>query len=116
MEALARIAEHYERSILRERTAEGDVFWVTDESGQFRYAEDAWAYAAAKEVADESSYDTVVHEVYAQESSYDTVTQPVYAQESSYDTLTQPVPAEEAPHGALAHEAEERLGRSPAPA
>jgi signal peptidase I len=38
MEALARIAERYDRSILHERTADGDAFWVTDESGQFRYA------------------------------------------------------------------------------
>lgn len=52
MDALARIAEHYDRSILHEATAEGDAFWVTDESGQFRYAlgapdlgayEPAWA-------------------------------------------------------------------------
>ncbi len=38
MDALARIAEHYDRSILHESTAEGDAFWVADESGQFRYA------------------------------------------------------------------------------
>jgi signal peptidase I len=38
MEALARIAERYDRSILHEQTADGDAFWVTDESGQFRYA------------------------------------------------------------------------------
>ncbi len=95
-----RIAEHYERSILRESTTEGDVFWVTDESGQFRYAEDTWAYATEAEVADESSYDTVVHEVYEEESSYDVLTQPVYAENTPYDTVT----------------AEERLGRSPAPA
>ncbi len=38
MDALARIAEHYDRSILHEATDDGDAFWVTDESGQFRYA------------------------------------------------------------------------------
>jgi signal peptidase I len=38
MDALARIAEHYERSILHETSAEGDAFWVADESGHFRYA------------------------------------------------------------------------------
>jgi signal peptidase I len=38
MEALVRIAEHYDRSILHETTAGGEAFWVTDESGQFRYA------------------------------------------------------------------------------
>ena len=48
MDALARIAAHYERSILHERTDYGDAFWVSDESGQFRYAvwaeedEDVW--------------------------------------------------------------------------
>jgi signal peptidase I len=38
MEALVRIAEHYDRSILHETTAGPEAFWVTDESGQFRYA------------------------------------------------------------------------------
>ncbi|HEV3045936.1 MAG TPA: signal peptidase I [Solirubrobacteraceae bacterium] len=38
MDALVRIAEHYDRSILQETTARGEAFWVADESGQFRYA------------------------------------------------------------------------------
>jgi signal peptidase I len=38
MEALVRIAEHYDRSILHETAAGAEAFWVTDESGQFRYA------------------------------------------------------------------------------
>jgi signal peptidase I len=38
MDALARIAEHYERSILHETFDGVEAFWVTDESGQFRYA------------------------------------------------------------------------------
>ncbi len=38
IESLVRIAEHYERSILHERSEDGEAFWVTDESGQFRYA------------------------------------------------------------------------------
>jgi signal peptidase I len=38
MEALARIAEHYDRSILHEAGDLGDAFWVSDESGQFRYS------------------------------------------------------------------------------
>jgi signal peptidase I len=38
MEALARIAERYDRSILYEKADWGDAFWVTDESGHFRYA------------------------------------------------------------------------------
>ena len=37
IDALARIAEHYDRSILQEHTQQGDAFWVSDESGQFRY-------------------------------------------------------------------------------
>jgi signal peptidase I len=37
MEALVRIAEHYERSILHETAADGEAFWVSDESGHFRY-------------------------------------------------------------------------------
>jgi signal peptidase I len=37
IDALARIAEHYDRSILHESSGQGDAFWVTDESGQFRY-------------------------------------------------------------------------------
>jgi signal peptidase I len=37
MDALARIAEHYDRSILYEVTQEGHAFWVADESGQFRF-------------------------------------------------------------------------------
>ncbi len=44
MDSLVRIAERYERSILHEATDEGDAFWVTDESGQFRYAIGAPAY------------------------------------------------------------------------
>jgi signal peptidase I len=45
MDALARIAGHYDRSILHETGAEGEVFWVTDESGQFRYAVGGWTGA-----------------------------------------------------------------------
>ena len=46
-DSLLKIAAHYERSILHEHTEYGDAFWVTDESGQFRYA--IWASAAAPE-------------------------------------------------------------------
>jgi len=44
IDSLARIAAHYERSILHERAEYGDAFWVSDESGQFRYAvlDPAW--------------------------------------------------------------------------
>ncbi len=37
MDALARIADHYDRSILYEQTEQGHAFWVADESGQFRF-------------------------------------------------------------------------------
>jgi hypothetical protein len=46
MEALVEIAERYDRSILHETTDDGEAFWVTDESGQFRYAVGAPAYLA----------------------------------------------------------------------
>jgi signal peptidase I len=38
MEALVRIAQHYDRSILHESYGGGEAFWVSDESGHFRYA------------------------------------------------------------------------------
>lgn len=65
--ALAQIAEHYDRSILEERSEEGVAFWVADESGQFRYALGAWASGAAAEPVDQFANDTRVHEVYAGE-------------------------------------------------
>ncbi|HLH13315.1 MAG TPA: signal peptidase I, partial [Solirubrobacteraceae bacterium] len=37
IDALARVAEHYERSILHERAGGLDAYWVADESGHFRY-------------------------------------------------------------------------------
>jgi hypothetical protein len=37
-DSLVRIASHYDRSILHERAEYGDAFWVSDESGQFRFA------------------------------------------------------------------------------
>jgi signal peptidase I len=46
MEALMRIAERYERSILHEKADWGDAFWVTDESGHFRYAVASASYVA----------------------------------------------------------------------
>jgi signal peptidase I len=38
IDALVQLAERYERSILYERGAASEAFWVSDESGQFRYA------------------------------------------------------------------------------
>ena len=71
MEALAQIAEHYDRSILHETAEEGEAFWVTDESGQFRYAIGAWASAVEEELAPEGSSQTLVHDVYAEELELD---------------------------------------------
>jgi signal peptidase I len=47
IDALVKLAAHYERSILHEQTEYGNAFWVTDESGQFRYA--VWAEEAQAE-------------------------------------------------------------------
>jgi signal peptidase I len=71
MEALAQIAEHYDRSILHETAQEGEAFWVTDESGQFRYALGSWASAAdgePVEPVDLRAEDTRVHEVYPEDA------------------------------------------------
>ena len=53
MEALAQIAEHYDRSILHEVAEDGEAFWVTDESGQFRYALGMWTDAVEDEPVEE---------------------------------------------------------------
>lgn len=83
MEALAQIAEHYNRSILHEVAEDGEAFWVTDESGQFRYAVGVWTGASQGEPAagltdEELAYEaladealageTLVHEAYGRES------------------------------------------------
>jgi signal peptidase I len=67
MESLVRIAEHYDRSILHEATDDGDAFWVSDESGQFRYAVGAPAYTIDDEIVDQASPDALVDDVYADE-------------------------------------------------
>jgi signal peptidase I len=67
MEALAQIAEHYDRSILHEAGDVGDAFWVTDESGQFRYALGAATWAADDELVDRGQRDALLDEVYTDE-------------------------------------------------
>ena len=67
MEALAQIAEHYDRSILHEVAEDGEAFWVTDESGQFRYALGMWTDAVEDEPVEEYAGETLVHEAYAHE-------------------------------------------------
>ncbi|MGH2854754.1 MAG: signal peptidase I [Solirubrobacteraceae bacterium] len=68
MDALAQIAEHYDRSILHETAEEGEAYWVTDESGQFRYALGAWASAVDGEPVDLLDEDTRVHEAYPEDT------------------------------------------------
>ena len=67
MEALAQIAEHYDRSILHETAQEGEAFWVADESGQFRYALGSWASAAESEPVERMASETLVNDVYSDE-------------------------------------------------
>jgi signal peptidase I len=66
MDALAQIAEHYDRSILLETTADGEAFWVADESAQFRYAIGAWA-SAADEAIENGPVEAFAGETYADE-------------------------------------------------
>ncbi len=57
---------HYDRSILHEIEDDGEAFWVTDESGQFRYALGMWASEAEGEPVDHHlAGDTFVNEEYA---------------------------------------------------
>ncbi len=67
MEALARIAEHYDRSILHETTAEGDAYWVTDESGHFRYALNPQVPEPAEGYAGEHPLTRLVNEARTEE-------------------------------------------------
>jgi signal peptidase I len=84
IEALVRIAEHYDRSILHEETEDGEAFWVTDESGQFRYAvsstwtEDEEAYAQAYE---QQATEWPVSDIYAEEHE-------LMPEVSTYDALS----------------------------
>jgi hypothetical protein len=67
IDALARIAEHYDRSILHEVAEDGEAFWVSDESGQFRYVVSCTAWAPQERISEEYAPDTLVSEVYADE-------------------------------------------------
>ncbi len=66
MDALAQIAEHYDRSILLETTADGEAFWVADESAQFRYAVGTWD-GAGDEGVEDGSLDPPAGEVYVEQ-------------------------------------------------
>lgn len=85
MDALVRIAERYDRSILQETTDEGDAFWVTDESGQFRYALGAPAYA----VADAPAY--AVADAAAHTSEYPAVDAADYTEGDTSEYPAMPV-------------------------
>ena len=105
MEALVRIAEHYDRSILYEMSDEGEAFWVTDESGQFRYAVGAPAWTTDDEVIDQSLPDRLVSEVYGDELELGGVV-------SAYDTQSaaEPVATDSAAqYDWAAHDAEDTL-------
>jgi hypothetical protein len=60
IDALVKVAARYERSILHEQTEYGDAFWVTDESGQFRYAVWAAEDPAADGAQDQESYEEIL--------------------------------------------------------
>ncbi len=105
MEALAQIAERYDRSILHEIAEDGEAFWVTDESGQFRYAVGVWAGAHQDEPAggltdEELAYDALADEALAGETLvYESYSHESYAHEPK---LAGPISIRGAPgvHGA----------------
>jgi signal peptidase I len=70
MDALAQIAEHYDRSILYETAEEGEAYWVTDESGQFRYALGAWASAADEVYTEEFEAEEAVTAAFPVQESW----------------------------------------------
>jgi signal peptidase I len=53
IDSLARLAEHYDRSILHESSEAGDVYWITDESGNYRCTIDAPATVPASVITPE---------------------------------------------------------------
>jgi signal peptidase I len=86
MEALVRIAERYDRSVLHETSDEGEAFWVTDESGQFRYAVGASAYTVDGEVVDQSPPAPLVSDMYAAELEFGGAVS-VYETQSAAETF-----------------------------
>ncbi len=83
MEALAQIAEHYDRSILHEVAEDGDAFWVTDESGQFRYAVGVWGSASQGEPAEGMTDEELAYEALADEAlAGETLVHETYGHES----------------------------------
>ena len=85
IEALVRIAEHYDRSILHERTEDGEAFWVTDESGQFRYAvhHPTWS---TYDTAHEDTAELPLSDFYAEELELGSAMQGQWVQNGSSET------------------------------
>ncbi len=93
IDSLVRIAEHYERSILYELAEYGDAYWVTDESGQFRYVADLNFGPAVEQP---------------------TIEQPVPAVAAAAEQLPTFEPAPEPPEEVYDAEAAARYGYEPA--
>ncbi len=95
MEALARIADHYDRSILHECSADGHAFWVTDESGQFRYtlSADPGYIAGASAAAEVESVASEADRT-AEWAPAQTVTGAAAYQTDPYEVVDQPSPSE----------------------
>ena len=113
MDSLVQIAERYDRSILHEATDEGDAFWVTDESGQFRYAIGAPAHAVeapayATDAAPAYATDAPAYAGQAPEYELDTavhaVAAPAFTDESAGYAPEAPVHGADSPAYAVAPE------------
>jgi signal peptidase I len=89
IEALVRIAEHYERSILHETLDDGEAFWVTDESGQFRYLVGAYASTALGEVLEQSPPDPMMNGVHTEELHFGGVVT-AYETQPAEDAIVEP--------------------------
>ncbi len=101
MEALAQIAEHYDRSILHEVAEDGEAFWVTDESGQFRYAVGVWTGASQGEPAEGLTDEALAYEALADEAlAGETLVHEAYGRESyaHEPKLAGPISARGAPN------------------
>ena len=114
MDALARIAEHYDRSILHETSDGGEAFWVTDESGQFRYAVGMWAPTVEREAVE-------VESIVAEEAPGALADEaPLTAQEAPYDPFAEQAHIDETALGGLGsafetqHAAPEIVASAPA--
>jgi hypothetical protein len=104
MEALVRIAQHYDRSILHESYGDGEAFWVSDESGHFRYAVGGPAPAADPAPAFSRAPAAVPSADFREPSPMGVLTSDVYADElelggviAAFETQAPPEPAPVSP-------------------